>query len=411
MNYVIFEHNTENYYPLSEFRALWHLKCGAFSYLERLLIFIKNEVNEISYLCREELAEIEKERLQTDKVNNQIEGSFILINCLVSKKDDKIINPGSDTAVFHNNELISANFTSIKYDNKLSPIENAKKLKQIKYTENIFLPAFLWEIVLENGEQIKRDFKYLTKKNENNNVTIKGDSSLLLIENDVEIDPFVLIDTTKGPVVIKKGAKLNSFTNVEGPCYIGENCLILGAKIREGCHIGKNCRIGGEVEDSIFQSYSNKYHDGFIGHAYVGQWVNLGALTTNSDLKNDYSEVKCILKDKIIDTGETKVGALIGDFSKASIGTLFNTGAVIGNGSMIVFTGRMTPQYLPEFSWFLKNEIRDKCNINNFIETLRKMMERRSVDLSDNMKKLIIMKFDNSKNLRKEAVENWTKTI
>ena len=98
-----------------------------------------------------------------------------------------------------------------------------------------------------------------------------------------------------GRSISTQGAEIHPFTRIEGPCYIGRNSILLGAKCREGNSIGPMCRVGGEVEESIIQGYSNKYHDGFLGHAYVGQWVNLGALTTNSDLKNDYSEVKITL--------------------------------------------------------------------------------------------------------------------
>ena len=103
---------------------------------------------------------------------------------------------------------------------------------------------------------------------------------------------------------------IHPFTRVEGPCYIGKQSVLLGAKCRQGNTIGPICRVGGEVEQSILQGYTNKYHDGFLGHAYVGQWVNLGAGTTNSDLRNDYGRVKVVLDGRTaIDTGSNKFGA------------------------------------------------------------------------------------------------------
>src|SRR6185295_4718482 len=140
-----------------------------------------------------------------------------------------------------------------------------------------------------------------------------------------------------GPVTIEEGCEVHPFTRIEGPCYVGPKTILLGAKVREGCSFGPMCRIGGEVEESIVHGYSNKYHDGFLGHAYVGEWVNLGALTTNSDLKNDYSEVKVTLDGRTqLSTGSNKVGALIGDHVKTSIGTLLNTGAYVGAMSVLV---------------------------------------------------------------------------
>ena len=118
------------------------------------------------------------------------------------------------------------------------------------------------------------------------------------------------------------------------------------------------CRVGGEVEESIIHGYSNKYHDGFLGHAYVGEWVNLGALTTNSDLKNDYSSVSVVLDGKTpVSTGSTKVGALIGDHTKTSIGTLLNTGAYVGAMALIATNGKLLPKFIPSFAWFLEGAV------------------------------------------------------
>jgi hypothetical protein len=109
------------------------------------------------------------------------------------------------------------------------------------------------------------------------------------------------------------------------------------------------------VEESIIQGHYNKYHDGFLGHAYIGEWVNLGALTTNSDLKNDYSNVSVTLDGRRpVDTGSTKVGSLIGDHTKTSIGVLFNTGSYVGAMALIMATGKLLPKFIPSFAWFLE---------------------------------------------------------
>ena len=163
----------------------------------------------------------------------------------------------------------------------------------------------------------------------------------------------VVLDAEHGPIYIDEGAEIHPFTRIEGPCYIGPKTILLGAKCREGNSIGPMCRIGGEVEESIIQGYSNKYHDGFLGHAYVGQWVNLGALTTNSDLKNDYSSVSMVLDGGAsIPTGSAKVGAMIGDHVKTSIGTLLNTGCYVGAMSVLMATGKLLPKFLPSFAYF-----------------------------------------------------------
>ncbi len=132
------------------------------------------------------------------------------------------------------------------------------------------------------------------------------------------------------------------------------------------------------MEGSIIQGYSNKYHDGFLGHAYVGQWVNLGALTTNSDLKNDYSEVKITLDGRTqLSTGSTKVGALIGDHTKTSIGTLLNTGACVGAMTVLVTSGTLLPKFIPSFTWYLNDAIIRGSGKASVYATARTATERR----------------------------------
>ena len=185
---------------------------------------------------------------------------------------------------------------------------------------------------------------------------------------------------TNGPIYIDEGAEIHPFTRIEGPCYIGKKSILLGAKCREGTSIGPMCRVGGEIEESIIQGYSNKYHDGFLGHAYVGEWVNLGALTTNSDLKNDYGNVEVVLDGRTpIDTHSMKVGALIGDHTKTSIGTLFNSGAYVGAMSLIMATGKPLPKYIPDFSWLIDGVVTRGFGKEKLYETARVAMGRRKM--------------------------------
>jgi UDP-N-acetylglucosamine diphosphorylase / glucose-1-phosphate thymidylyltransferase / UDP-N-acetylgalactosamine diphosphorylase / glucosamine-1-phosphate N-acetyltransferase / galactosamine-1-phosphate N-acetyltransferase len=165
---------------------------------------------------------------------------------------------------------------------------------------------------------------------------------------------------------------------------VGKKSILLGTKCREGNSIGEMCRLGGEVEESIIHSHSNKYHDGFLGHSYVGQWVNLGALTTNSDLKNDYGSVDVILDGRrSIETGSIKVGALIGDHTKTSIGTLFNSGAYVGAMSLIMSTGKPLPKYIPDFSWLLEGIVTKGFGKGKLFETARIAMTRRKAEWTE----------------------------
>src|SRR5690606_14594115 len=149
-------------------------------------------------------------------------------------------------------------------------------------------------------------------------------SAPLVVGPDVEIEPGAVIDLRRGPIWLDRGASVLAFTKLAGPAYVGRESTLLGRPL-SAVSIGPVCKVPGEVEESIILGYSNKAHDGFIGHAYVGCWVNLGALTTNSDLKNNYGTVRIWTPAGEVDTGEVKLGCLLGDHVKTAIGTLLNT--------------------------------------------------------------------------------------
>ena len=172
------------------------------------------------------------------------------------------------------------------------------------------------------------------------------------------------------------------------------------------------CRVGGEVEESIIHGYSNKYHDGFLGHAYVGEWVNLGALTTNSDLKNDYSTVSLILDGVTpIDTGSTKVGSLIGDHAKTSIGTLLNTGAYVGAMALIAATGKPLPKFIPSFAWFLEGVVTKGFGKRALYQTARTAMGRRKREWTPAQEQMWDEVFQLTAPARHEAVKRGRRAL
>ena len=220
----------------------------------------------------------------------------------------------------------------------------------------------------------------------------------------------VVLDAENGPIYIGAGAEIHPFTRIEGPCYIGPGSVLFGAKCRAGNSIGPMCRIGGEIEGTIIQGHSNKYHDGFLGHAYVGQWVNLGALTTNSDLKNDYSEVKISLDGRTqIPTGSNKVGALIGDHARTSIGTLLNTGAFVGAMTVLVAGGRLMPKFIPSFTWYFNNALGHGGGKQPLYATARTAMSRRGCQWTDHDEAMWDAVYEMTAQERGEAVERYAR--
>src|SRR5207237_6238312 len=136
---------------------------------------------------------------------------------------------------------------------------------------------------------------------------------------------------------------VQSVTRLEGPCYIGAGTQIAGAKIRAGTTLGPECRVGGEVEASIMQGFANKYHDGFLGHSYVGEWVNLAAGTQTSDLRNDYESVRVYVAGQRRSTGRSKIGSYLGDHTKTALGSLLNTGSAVGAFVNLLPSGTLLP--------------------------------------------------------------------
>jgi UDP-N-acetylglucosamine diphosphorylase/glucosamine-1-phosphate N-acetyltransferase len=241
---------------------------------------------------------------------------------------------------------------------------------------------YTWDLVLENSECLLADFAAAGRQGVEGNVEqpslIRGNDREVYVAPGAVVHPMVVIDAENGPVYIDRGAQIHPFTRIEGPCYIGEGSILLGAKCRQGNSLGANCRVGGEIEASILQGYANKYHDGFLGHAYLGEWVNLGAMTTNSDLKNDYSNVSVVLDGrKPIDTGSRKVGSLIGDHTKTAIGTLLNTGAYVGAMGVIAGTGRPLPKFIPDFAWFTDGTVTEGFGKQRQYEAAKIVMRRR----------------------------------
>jgi UDP-N-acetylglucosamine diphosphorylase/glucosamine-1-phosphate N-acetyltransferase len=426
MNIVVFDDSThEQFYPLSLTRPVWELRLGCFSAKERIERSISMNPNifrksKVYYFTRDYLKSFYQKRYEGININDY---SFLESDRMTLFINSRVLPSHKFLDIERNNlytidgmpmlavvdgqhigtmrDLASTDISGLllKCDS-LSTVNKA----------NIERVDYIWDLIDKNSKMIIEDFISLKRRNitkSYKSVTIIGDEEQLLIEDEVRIDPFVCIDLTDGPVIIRRGTVINSFTRIEGPCYIGENCQILGARIRKGCSIGNFCRLGGEVEESIFHGYSNKYHDGFIGHAYIGEWVNLGALTTNSDLKNDYTPVKTYIIDKRINTGNLKVGCFVGDFTRTSVGCLINTGSSIGVGCMLVHAGEITPHHVPSFTWFMENDLSEKGGIDSILRTCKQMTSRRDVDFNEEYESLLKEVYIITEENRDKTIKRW----
>lgn len=192
-----------------------------------------------------------------------------------------------------------------------------------------------------------------------------------------EVEPGVVFDVQLGAVVLEEGVRVYSGTRLEGPLFVGPNSVLLGGAIRHSS-IGPHCRVHGEVVSSVFLGYANKSHDGFIGHSVLGQWVNLGAGTITSNLKNTYGEVRLDLPGGRLATGRMNLGTLFGDHSKTSIGTLLSTGTVIGTGAHVLQTS--PPRFVAPFSWGEVGKGWVECE--GFVTIAKRVMPRRKVEVT-----------------------------
>ncbi|MEZ4414199.1 MAG: putative sugar nucleotidyl transferase [Gemmatimonadota bacterium] len=245
-----------------------------------------------------------------------------------------------------------------------------------------------WSLMSGNVERLERDLAqgHVSPPSADPVGVHRMGSHALIVAPDVVIEPGVVFDTRHGPIHIEPGVELRAHLRLAGPAFVGRGSVLFGGTIG-ACSIGPVCKVRGEVEESVVLGYSNKAHDGFLGHAYLGRWVNLGAGTTNSDLKNNYGPVRVRLSDGVHDTGLTKVGCFLGDHVKTGIGTMLNTGTVVGAGSNL-FGGTMPPTWVPPFSWGSGDALTE-YRFDKFLEVARIVHVRRGLELSADMAEVL----------------------
>lgn len=237
----------------------------------------------------------------------------------------------------------------------------------------------VWHLVRDLGAMLASDIGVLgarARKVGADEAAIIG-AHPVYAEAGVTIEPHVCFDVRPGPVLLRAGAVVQAFTRVVGPCAIGEESLVTSDRV-SGCSIGPHCNVHGEISTTVLLGYSNKGHDGFVGHSYLGRWVNLGAGTTTSNLKNTYGNVTMWTPDGVRDTGMQFLGTLFGDHVKTGINLPLSTGSVIGAGANVV--GRMPPKVVPPFAW-TESEGYATYQPEKFIEVAERVMARRSVTL------------------------------
>ena len=246
----------------------------------------------------------------------------------------------------------------------------------------------VWELVGLLPEMLLADLEVLRSRyapGVPDGATVLGDPSLVLAA-EAAVEPHVVFDVREGPVWLGRGVEVRAFTRLTGPLAVLPRSRILGGHLR-GSAVGPRCNVNGEVSACVFLGYANKAHDGFLGHAVVGRWVNIGAGTINSNLKNTYGPVRLELGGERIDTGMTFLGAMIGDHVKTAIGTMLPTGCVVGTGANL-FGTRRPDAVVPPFAWGTDEPGRVlKCGA--FLETAQRVLPRREVPCDEQTRRYL----------------------
>lgn len=396
MKTVLFEdEKLHQLLPLVYFRPVWELRCGAYLLREKMQATLEGE---FYFLSRKYLQEyyLDKQKIFSELADFE---DVLLINgrWVMNAEEVVYLNELAKNAALFRGDDVLAFRTTVKEARRFlndNNILNAGKvllnssLKEIPAAKVIQYP---WDAIGWNGEEIKKDYGLLNESGRiagmvYDGVHIAGRDNVTIRETAV-VKPGVVIDAENGPVWIDEGATIMPNSVLEGPLYVGKKSTIkIGAKIYENTSIGPVCKIGGEVEGCIIQGYSNKQHDGFLGHAYLGSWVNLGADTNNSDLKNNYGIIRVLVNGKPVDTGQRFVGLMMGDHSKSAINTMFNTGTIVGVNCNIFGAG-MPPKFVPSFSWGGADGLTE-YNFDKTTELAKTVMGRRKIEFTDRDKML-----------------------
>jgi UDP-N-acetylglucosamine diphosphorylase/glucosamine-1-phosphate N-acetyltransferase len=385
MHVVIFEGNRwHTFAPISLSRPLFTLASGMSTLLEKQLRHLRP--TRLSLWVRPEMVEYCRDRVVPElqipcTINTPLDDEPALLVSARTVHFGRYEYPPHD-AVFVENDIVhSARVTApgMSWEDVWNRTDRWLKLLGLpRMMDQSRMVESLWDLIHWNEESLIEDATQLHRKPDGKP---SGPYHMVNDEDvwfgkDVKLEPGCVLDASNGPVVLGDGATIGSNAVVEGPCHIGANTVVKPLTlVRPGTSIGTACRVGGEIAESIILGFSNKAHEGYMGHSYVGKWVNLGAGTTTSNLKNTYGEISVQIGSKKVPTGRRFLGALIGDHSKTGILTKLTTGSYVGFASMLTGSG-WVPKFIPSFTYWSDEETKP-WQIEKAIEVAGRTFARR----------------------------------
>lgn len=397
------------FFPLSYMRPVYTLRAGIVPLYKRARRYFADA--EFCFTAREQVSPLLAESYRDIPVNiiKKPEGDLLFLNGRLRDYGDlpELVAKATTSSGFRVGDETVAVLFKEKLLRHVPPVATQRAYQETYSEESsqisfqgttATLYDYCWQIMADIEKEVAGDFLNLQSRLTGPaNVPIPAGAAIVnreqvFLGEGVKILPGAVLDATNGPICVGPNTTIEAHAAIYGPCYIGPNSVIVAGKITVSS-IGHTCRVGGEVEESIFHSYVNKYHAGFIGHSYVGPWVNFGAMTTNSDLKNNYSTIRSSVGGELIDTGSIKVGSFIGDHTKFGIGTLLNTGINIGVSCNLFGGSLIADKEVPSFSWGNSGRY-ERYEIEKAIDTACKSTARRNHTLSEGEIELLRQLFD-----------------
>ena len=400
IRYCLFEDEfLENFHPLTLTRPVYDLRVGIFTLAEKWKYSLSS-AEDLQGPLREHLKGVfvEPSLTKEDSTIIWINPRFIPTPELTAQ----IRNLSLSDVLYCDGQLIAANLDQKTHKKWIAKgIDTAGFVKHDTDPNGLIILKNIWELFQINGDQIEKDIR-LSKK------IAYGEESIfpqtifdkpenIYIEEGAVIEPGAMLLAGSGAIYIGKNAHIMANSIVRGPSAICEKSVLkMGTRIYEDTTIGPVCKVGGEIANTIFHSYSNKAHDGYTGNSVFGQWCNLGADTNTSNLKNNYSSVKVTdwKSGKEVDSGQQFIGTIMGDHSKTGINSMLNTGTLCGVCCNL-FSDGYPPKFVPSFSWVSGHDI-VPYHFDKAVEAMGKMMERRSVELTPSYQKMMKAIFEST---------------
>lgn len=383
----------ENFHPLTLTRPVYDLRVGILTLGDKWLHALDVPDQKAAGTLRNHLKGVFEEFTKSNPSEFAlwINPRFIPSQNLANQVKNLEENEGLIT----DNQLIAALISHETHENWAQSGINLDDVKPREVSpDGLDILKNSWELFQVNGEQITNDIELVrrnfVRSSQNYPHAIFTNNENIFIEEGAVIEPGAMLLADGGPIYIGKGARVMANAVIRGPSAICEKSVVkMGAKIYEDTTVGPVCKVGGEIANTIFHSYSNKAHDGYVGNSVFGQWVNLGADSNTSNLKNNYSTVKVVdwKTKKEFDTGQQFIGTIMGDHSKTGINAMLNTGTLCGVCCNL-FSDKYPPKFVPSFSWVSGNDI-VPYHFDKAVEAMERMMERRSIQLTPSYHKMM----------------------